>query len=58
VIDLVPAGESGEAEQTRSRKRAWLRERAYLVCDVAMADVDADAAAVLDGLAQELGLGA
>ena len=58
VIDLVPAGESGEAKQTRSRKRTWLRERAYLVCDVAMADVEADAAAVLDGLAKELGLGA
>jgi tRNA/rRNA methyltransferase len=58
VIDLVPAGESGEAELTRSRKRAWLRERDYLVCDVAMADVEADAGAVLDGLAQHLGLGA
>jgi tRNA/rRNA methyltransferase len=58
VIDLVPAGESGEAKQTRSRKRAWLRERAYLVYDVAMTDVEADAAAVLEGLAQELGLGA
>jgi tRNA/rRNA methyltransferase len=56
VIDLVPAGESGEAKETRSRKRAWLRERAYQVCNVAMADVEADAAAVLDDLARVLGL--
>src|SRR5215468_9176947 len=56
VIDLVPAGESAEAAQTRAHKRAWLKARDYRVCEVA-GDVEANVAAVLDGIARELGIG-
>jgi len=57
VIDLAPAGESAEATQTREGKRAWLKERDYRICEVAAVDVETCAAAVLDQLARELGLG-
>jgi tRNA/rRNA methyltransferase len=57
VIDIVPAGESGEAVRTRASKRAWLKERDYRICEVTAGDVETDVAAVLDGLARELGLG-
>src|SRR5712691_1241549 len=57
VIDLVPEGESGEAAQVRARKRAWLAARDYRVCAVTAGDIEADVAAVLDGIAQELGIG-
>src|SRR5258708_21119219 len=57
VIDLVPEGESGEAAQTRARKRAWLKTRGYRVCEVAAGEVEADAAAALEGIAREFGIG-
>jgi tRNA/rRNA methyltransferase len=57
VIDLVPEGESGEAAQTRTRKRVWLKARDYRVCEVAAGDVEADVAAALEGIARELGIG-
>jgi tRNA/rRNA methyltransferase len=57
VIDLVPEGESGEAAQTRARKRAWLAARDYRVCEVAAGEVEADVAAALEGIARELGIG-
>ena len=41
-----------------SLRSAWLAERDYRVLSVAMGAVDADVAAVLDGLAGALGLGA
>jgi tRNA/rRNA methyltransferase len=58
VIDIAPAGESGEAMHTRAGKRAWLKARDYRVCGVAAGDVETGAAGVLDQLAHELGLGA
>jgi tRNA/rRNA methyltransferase len=58
VVDIVPAGESGEAAQTRAAKRTWLKERDYRICEVTAGDVETGAAGVLDRLAQELGLGA
>jgi tRNA/rRNA methyltransferase len=58
VVDIVPAGESGEAAQTRAGKRAWLKERDYRICEVAAGDVETGVAGVLDRLAEELGLGA
>ena len=57
VIDLVPEGESPEAAQTRARKRAWLKARDYRVCAVAVGQVEADAAAALEGIAREFGIG-
>jgi tRNA/rRNA methyltransferase len=58
VIDLVPAGESGDAAQTRAGRRNWLKARDYRVYEVAAGDVEAGVAGVLDGLAAELGLDA
>jgi tRNA/rRNA methyltransferase len=57
VIDLVPDGESAEAREARDRKRAWLKARDYQVCQVAAGDVDADVAAALERVVQELGIG-
>jgi len=57
VIDLVPGGESPEAAQTRTRKRAWLKARDYRVCAVAAGDAEANVATVLEGIARELGIG-
>jgi tRNA/rRNA methyltransferase len=57
VIDLVPGEESPEAARTRGNRRAWLAARDYRVCEVTAAAVEADVAAVLDGLARALGLG-
>jgi tRNA/rRNA methyltransferase len=54
VIDLVPHEESAEAAQVRSEKRAWLAERDYRVCEVAEAEIEADAAAVLARIAGAL----
>jgi tRNA/rRNA methyltransferase len=56
VIDLVPGEESSDAAQTRAGKRAWLKVRDYRVCEVAAGDVEADVAAALERIAQELGL--
>jgi tRNA/rRNA methyltransferase len=57
VIDLVPADESADAAQTRAGKRAWLRARDYRICEVAASEVEADVAAVLEGIAREFGIG-
>jgi tRNA/rRNA methyltransferase len=56
VIDIVPPGESGDAAQSRAAREAWLKERDYRICGVAAGDVETGVAAVLDALAQELGL--
>jgi very-short-patch-repair endonuclease len=58
VIDITPGGESAEAVETRTGKRAWLRERGYHVCEVMVGEVEKDVAAVLERIAQELGPGA
>ena len=55
VIDVVPTQESEEAAHARDEKRAYLSERGYCVCEVRTAEVERDAAAVLDGLAARLG---
>jgi tRNA/rRNA methyltransferase len=54
VVDLVPAQESAEAAQARAEKRAWLAARDYRVCEVAAEAIEADIAAVLDTIADEL----
>jgi tRNA/rRNA methyltransferase len=51
VVDLAPQEESADAAKTRAERQAYLTERDYRVVNVAMGDVDADIAAVLDGLA-------
>jgi tRNA/rRNA methyltransferase len=51
AIELVPAGELTEAVKARAVRRAYLTERGYRVVDVAMADVEADVAKVLETLA-------
>jgi tRNA/rRNA methyltransferase len=53
----VPETESEEAVAARARKRAWLTERNYRIVPVAAAAVRADAAQVLDDLAQALRCG-
>jgi tRNA/rRNA methyltransferase len=58
VIELLPAAESAEAGKMRAERRAWLAARDYRVLGVTMDAVDADASAVLDGLAGALDLGA
>jgi tRNA/rRNA methyltransferase len=50
AIELVPAGDVAEAIKARAERRAYLTERGYRVVDVAMAEVEADIAKVLDGL--------
>ena len=50
AIELVPAGDVAEAIKARAERRAYLTERGYRVVDVAMAEVEADIAQVLDGL--------
>lgn len=50
VIDLVPAGETDLAAQTRAAKRAWLAERGYRVVEVNAGDVERDVGKVLDAL--------
>ncbi len=51
VIEFVMADETDTAVVARAGRRAWLAERGYRVVDVAMADVEADVARVLDELA-------
>ena len=58
VIELMPADESAEAGKARAERRSWLAARDYRVLSVTVDAVDADVAAVLDGLAGALGLGA
>ena len=57
VIDLVPGDESPDAAQARAGKRAWLKARDYRVREVTASGVEADVAAVLEGVAWELGIG-
>jgi tRNA/rRNA methyltransferase len=52
AIELVPADELAAAIAARAERRSYLTERGYRVADVAMADVEADVAKVLDGLAE------
>jgi tRNA/rRNA methyltransferase len=54
VIELVPRDESADAVKARSERRAWLTERGYRVMDIAMKDIEADIAKVLDDLAPSL----
>jgi tRNA/rRNA methyltransferase len=58
VIELVPPDESAEAEKVRAERRTWLAARDYQAHPVATAAVDADVIAVLDRLAQMMGLDA
>jgi tRNA/rRNA methyltransferase len=50
VIDIVPGEQSAEAAQARADKHAWLAERGYRVLPVRTAEIEADAAKVLDEL--------
>ncbi|HEX5516825.1 MAG TPA: DUF559 domain-containing protein, partial [Pseudolabrys sp.] len=50
VIDLMPAGETGDAARTRAERRAYLTERGYKVCEVKVAEVEKNAGKVLDRL--------
>ena len=56
VIELAAADESAEAEKARAERRTWLAARDYQLHPVATAAVDTDVAAVLDALAQAMGL--
>ncbi len=58
VIELVPADEAAEAEKARAERRTWLAAREYVVHPVSTLSVDADVIAVLDDLAQAMGLDA
>jgi tRNA/rRNA methyltransferase len=50
VVDLVPAGESEAALQTRADKRAWLAARGYRVIAVTAEEAEGDVGRVLDEL--------
>lgn len=50
VVDLTPGEEGAAAAKERAERREWLAERGYRVVTVAAADVERDAAAVLDEL--------
>jgi tRNA/rRNA methyltransferase len=54
AIELVPADEVAETAKARAVRRTYLTERGYCVLDVAMADVEADVAKVLETLAAGL----
>ena len=54
VIDLEADGESEAAAASRAANRAWLTERDYRIFGVQAKDVEADAKAVLDQLAEHL----
>ena len=56
VLELLPADEASAATAARAERRAYLLERDYRVLDVTMTDVEADVAAVLDQLADRIGL--
>jgi tRNA/rRNA methyltransferase len=57
VIDVVPEEETEEAARTRAHKRGWLAERDYRVVEVKRADVERDAAMVLDTIAAAIPAG-
>jgi tRNA/rRNA methyltransferase len=54
VVDLVPYEETTAAAAARAQKRAWLIERDYRVVEIAVREVEADPAAVLERLAQSI----
>jgi tRNA/rRNA methyltransferase len=54
VIDIVPAGESEEAERVRAEKRAWLGDRHYRVIGIAASDIATDVAGVIARLIADL----
>ena len=47
VIEIVPAGESDETAAARAARGPWLADRGYRVIEIAVADIEADVAAVL-----------
>ena len=54
AIELVPAEEAEAAAVQRAERRSYLTERGYRVVDVAMADVEADVAVVLDRIEETI----
>jgi tRNA/rRNA methyltransferase len=54
VIELVPAGESADAAIARERKKLWLADHGYRVLEVASAEVEVDAAKILDDLSASI----
>ena len=57
AIELVNANESDAIATDRAARSAWLAERGYRVVNIKAAAVEADLAAVLDGLAGRVGKG-
>jgi tRNA/rRNA methyltransferase len=57
VLDIIPPDESEAAQKTRTERSAWLAERGYRVIDVSIAEIEGDAAQVLDRLDQLLSAG-
>jgi tRNA/rRNA methyltransferase len=55
VIEVVPAGETEAAAQTRAQRRTWLQERGYRITAVAAHEIEADVTGVLDRLARTIG---
>ncbi len=51
VIELMPGGESAEAQRARAERRMYLVERNYRVIDIAATEVEADVGSVLERLA-------
>jgi tRNA/rRNA methyltransferase len=51
VIDILPGDESAEGARSRKAKLAWLAERDYRVVEIAAQEIETDAHAVLDRLA-------
>jgi tRNA/rRNA methyltransferase len=56
VLDLVAADEPDAVIKARAERRTWLLERGYRVIEVAMSDVEANVAGVLDSLAGTLAI--
>jgi tRNA/rRNA methyltransferase len=54
VIDLIPADEDADAAKARAARNIWLAERDYRIFDVNAAEVERDAASVLDRLADAI----
>jgi tRNA/rRNA methyltransferase len=50
VVDLVPNEEGAPAAKERAERREWLSSRGYRVVSIATAEVERDAAAMLDFL--------
>jgi tRNA/rRNA methyltransferase len=57
VIDIVPGEESEAGAKARADKCAWLAARGYRVLPVRVAEIEADAGKVLDGLEAAIGAG-